>query len=92
MDLLALKSFCKRDSDRIRLLIWAYHSKKEMDSIFSPFFYSNDNTFTFRNKEYVVSDLAKLCLFEYVDDLIDDDKQDCDMVEIKKFIDKLFKN
>ena len=75
MDLQALKSFCKKDSERIKLLVWCCHSKKEMDSIFSPFFYSNDNTFTFRNREYLVSDLSKLFLFEYVDDLICGDKK-----------------
>ena len=91
MDLQALKSFCKKDSEKVKLLVWCCHSKKEMDSIFSPFFYSNDNTFTFRNREYLVSDLSKLFLFEYVDDLICGDKKYCDMNEINQHIHKLFR-
>ena len=90
MDLQAIKSYCKNDSAIIKLLVRACHSKKECDSIFSPFFYSNDNIFTFRNREYITRDLVKLFLIEYIDDLISGDKTYCDMEEIKKHIHKLF--
>ena len=90
IDLQKLKSFCKNDNERIKLVVWACHSKREMDSIFSPFFYSNDNIFTFRNREYFVRDLAKLFLNEYVDDMIGGDKKYCDMEGIKEHIDNLF--
>ena len=91
MDLQAIKSYWKKDSNRIKLIVCCCHSKKEMDSIFHPFFYRNDNIYTFRNKEYLVSDLAKLFLFEYVDDLIGYDKRYCDMNEIVQHIHKLFR-
>ena len=51
------------------------HSKTQLDRICSPFFYSSDNTFTFRNRQYIVKDLVKWCLDEYVDDLIGGNKK-----------------
>jgi hypothetical protein len=92
MDLQAIKSYCKNDSAIIKLLVRACHSKKECDSIFSPFFYSNDNIFTFRNREYITRDLVKLFLIEYIDDMIGGDKKYCDMEGINKHIHKLFQN
>ena len=86
LDLLALKSYCKNDSEIIKLLVWVCHSKKEFDRIFSPFFYSNDNIFTFRNREYIKRDLVKLFLIEYIDDMIGGDKKYCDMEGINKHI------
>jgi hypothetical protein len=90
MDLQAIKSFCKYDSEIIKMLVWACHSKREVDSIFSPWFFSIDNTYTFRNREYIKRDLVKLFLIEYIDDLIGDDKKYCDMKGIWNHIHKLF--
>lgn len=90
MDLQALKSYCKtfNGQDNIRLIVWVFVSKQDM--CFSPFFYSPEHTFTFRKREYIVSDLVKKFLIEYVDDLIGIDKKYCDMEGIREHIENLF--
>ena len=90
MDLQVLKSYCKSfgGMDNIKLLVWVFLSKQDM--CFSPFFYSPENTYTYRNREYIVKDLVKKFLIEYVDDLIGGDKIYCDMEGIRQHIDNLF--
>ena len=90
MDLLALKSFCKKDSRAIKTVVFCCHSQKCLDEIFSPFFSSPENIFRFRNREYIVIDLVKRFLIEYVDDLIGSDKKYCDMDRIREHINNLF--
>ena len=90
MRLQIIKSFCKNDSDAVKLTVWGCHSQKQLNSVFSPFFSSDDHTYSYRNKEYKVIDLVKEFLVEYVDGLIGDDKVYCDMKGIREHIDKLF--
>ena len=90
MDLQVLKSYCKSfgGMDTIKLIVWVFLSKQDM--CFSPFFYSPENTYTYRNREYIVKDLVKKFLVEYVDDLIGGDKVYCDMEGIREHINNLF--
>ena len=66
--------------------------KRELMKFSAPYFFSPENIYTFRNGEYIKINLVKRFIVEYVDDLIGDDKQYCDMVEINKHIHKIFEN
>ena len=90
MDLQVLKLYCKSfgGMGTIKFIVWIFLSKQ--DIYFSLFFYSPENIYAYRNREYIVKDLVKKFLVEYVDDLIGDDKIYCDMEGIKAHIDNLF--
>ena len=89
MDLQVIKSYCKSESSIVKLLVWVCHPKEELDEVFSHSFFSNKDLFIFRNREFVVRDLLKWFLIEYVDGLVGGDKIYCDMDGIKGHITNL---